>query len=109
MELEQLPDSLLLEVFRYLPPDELCLAARPVSPRWRAISQDAELWKHVDIPHHFTDDRFMLLLNQVGVIAVTVLIRFDFNLHVCSFESGGSFSIPGERFLNRVVACGLCL
>ena len=63
--MEDLPDSLLLEIFRYLPLDELCLGARLVNHRWRSITDDAELWKFIDIPEHFTDDRMILLLKQV--------------------------------------------
>ena len=70
--MDGLPDSLLLEIFRYLPLDELCLGARMVCRRWRSVTHDAELWKFIDIPEYFTDDRTILLLKQVVYLTALV-------------------------------------
>ena len=65
--MEGLPDSVLLQVFQYLPLEELCLAARMVCSRWRAVSHDADLWKFIEIPDHFSDNRMLKLLEPVSI------------------------------------------
>lgn len=42
-----LPDELLLEIFEYLPAENLSMTVPLVSARWRALSQRISLWKHL--------------------------------------------------------------
>lgn len=66
MSINCLPDSIILQVFSYLRKRVLCQGARLTCKRWWLISQDPSLWKELVIPVHFTDHRFLLLMQQVG-------------------------------------------
>lgn len=48
MELNSLSDPILLEIFSYLPVKDLCIIGR-VCKRWRNITIDNSLWRHVDL------------------------------------------------------------
>ena len=62
--MEFFPDSLLLDIFSYLNYEDLCLGVRATCERWRRLTHDSTLWKNVQIADHFTDERFLLLLQQ---------------------------------------------
>lgn len=62
--MDTFPDSLLLEIFDYLNYEDLCLGVRVTCTRWWRLTQDGSLWKNVQIGDHFTDQRFILLLEQ---------------------------------------------
>jgi hypothetical protein len=44
-EFDDLPDKILLKIFKYLSIRQLTLCIRNVCTRWRAISEDDEIWK----------------------------------------------------------------
>ncbi|PNF34765.1 hypothetical protein B7P43_G03777 [Cryptotermes secundus] len=45
--IDDLPDELLLEIFEYLPAENLSMTVPLVSARWGALSQRISLWKHL--------------------------------------------------------------
>lgn len=42
---DELPDELSLQIFRYVPPNDLVNACPLVSRKWREVTSDEELWK----------------------------------------------------------------
>ncbi|KAL3880063.1 hypothetical protein ACJMK2_032334 [Sinanodonta woodiana] len=47
-----LPQEILLKIFSYLTPIELCLHVAPVSKAWYRCAYDPVLWKHLDFRHN---------------------------------------------------------
>ncbi|KAK3610121.1 hypothetical protein CHS0354_039901 [Potamilus streckersoni] len=47
-----LPQEILLKIFSYLTPKELCLHVAPVSKAWYRYAYDPVLWKHLDFRHN---------------------------------------------------------
>ena len=62
---EQLPDSVILEVFRYLNKQQLGVAAQ-VSKRWRRVAYDKTFWHALDLTafSQNIDERTILMLIQ---------------------------------------------
>ncbi|XP_005091874.1 F-box/LRR-repeat protein 12 [Aplysia californica] len=53
-KINQFPEALVLEILRYLPVKERCIAGR-VCKRWRRIVSDNSLWRHVDLLQYRLD------------------------------------------------------
>jgi hypothetical protein len=49
VDMEQIPDEILLLCFSYLSPQELCHSVAPVCSRWHRLVYDCTLWKKLDI------------------------------------------------------------
>jgi hypothetical protein len=52
---DELPNEMLLKIFSYLSMYDISLSVRNVCTRWRAVSEDDEIWKNrVYSPHEST-------------------------------------------------------
>ncbi|KAL8580999.1 hypothetical protein ACOMHN_048033 [Nucella lapillus] len=49
VDLNEVPDEVLLQVFSYLKPDELCRHVTGVCKCWRRLAYDHSLWKTLDV------------------------------------------------------------
>ena len=96
------PDSLLIEIFAYLNYEDLCLGVRPTCKRWRRLTHDATLWRNVQIADHFTDSRFLLLLQQPFVHSIVEGLECSKceNLTAESFDKLADLELPKLRTLS---------
>ena len=99
MDLEELPDSVLLEILQYLSYDTLCLGVRMTNKRFYTLSNDPSLWKLIEIPHHFTDDRFLLLLRQVHLHVEGLELSQCEKLTVKALDALGDLELPKLKHL----------
>lgn len=53
------PGEILLNVFKYLPPEDLCKKTNRVCKFWRALSADSSLWKAFDLKKLFPSVKFL--------------------------------------------------
>jgi hypothetical protein len=59
--LDKLPDEILLKIFSYLSTDDLVLSARNVCTRWRAVSEDDEMWFSLTYCPNTNDSREQII------------------------------------------------
>ncbi len=104
--LDELPDSLLLEIFSNVGYESLCLGVRMVCSRWHKISQDADLWRYIDIPEHYTDARFILFLEQIQQHVEGIECSKCENLTSEAYQIMGKMTFPRLKHLAVPVVNG---
>jgi len=80
LELNSLPENLILDIFSYLPLKDVCVARR-VCRSWRRIIADKMLWRHVDLRDYKLDLKKMWKM-----------IRTHFSPCLQSLQLSGFFS-----------------
>jgi hypothetical protein len=65
--IDNLPPELLLEIFGYLPAEDLSMTVPLVSDQWKALSQRTSLWKHLTFtpPISMSDDEVAYALQTM--------------------------------------------
>lgn len=53
------PDEILLNIFKYLPPEDLCKKTNRVCKLWNALSADNSLWNAFDLKKLFPSVKFL--------------------------------------------------
>ena len=72
LEINSLPRDMLMEVFRWLPPQDIKMAVL-VSKKWMSLAEDPNLWKWTKVTVKNRDDINMLFgkrINQTEVIRI---------------------------------------
>jgi hypothetical protein len=78
--LDKLPDEILLQIFSYLSIEQLSLGVRNVCTRWRELSEDDHIWKHMtyspkqDAP----EDEILFMLGNMAKLR---------KFHYCGFHN----------------------
>ncbi|XP_063414567.1 F-box/LRR-repeat protein 12-like [Mytilus trossulus] len=78
-----LPDNIILEVLNYLPVKELCIAGS-VCRRWRRITRDYTLWRHVDLTPYRLDLKktWKVIRSHFSECLISLKLRGDFNMPI---------------------------
>ncbi|XP_077863039.1 uncharacterized protein LOC144345570 [Saccoglossus kowalevskii] len=104
VHIDNLADSLLLCVFRFLNYQDLCLGVRQTCIRWNLLSYDFTLWKELDLSNwtSLTDDVFTALLDQLHHIV-------GINLSNCVSLTDSAYTHVADRCpdLEKLVLSGI--
>jgi hypothetical protein len=72
--LNDLPDEILLKIFSYFGPEDLCLIIAKVCKRWNILVKDVVLWK----PLSYSCDRSSDI-SDIEEVRCTALLGFSTN------------------------------
>jgi hypothetical protein len=74
MSHNDLPDEILLKIFSYFGPEELCLIIAEVCKSWNALAKDVIMWKTLSYKCDQTSD-----ISRIGQVRCTTLLVFSTN------------------------------
>jgi hypothetical protein len=65
--IDDLPDEILLTIFKHLPAEDVSMTVPLVNHRWRALSQTASLWNHLTFtsPVNMSDEQVARVLQTM--------------------------------------------
>jgi len=66
--INDLPDEILLKIFKHLPAEDVSMTVPLVNHRWRALSQTASLWNHLTFtpPINMSDEQVTRALQTIS-------------------------------------------
>jgi hypothetical protein len=71
MSLNDLPDEILLHIFSYFGPEELCFIIANVCKRWKVLAKDKVLWKNLS----YIFGRYSII-SHIKKVRCTALLGF---------------------------------
>ena len=95
MNIQELPDSIILKIFEFLSQDDLRMSVRDVCLSWQNLYKDPSLWRMIDLstaPEIVNDDMLTQILTEAGTF-----IQY-LNLDKCEEITGVSFLQPDVEF-----------
>jgi hypothetical protein len=69
--LKDLPEEILLKIFSYFGPEDLCLKFSKVCKKWNVLAKDAVLWKKLRYSCDFSSD-----ISRIAQVRCTALLAF---------------------------------